>query len=158
MDGVGRIDITLARDGDDTLLVTSTSAVGSSISFTGSTGQDLLLFSGTSDGLMFDGGNDDDQVVFAGVVTTSILRGGSGDGLYRFAGTPTGCVTVEEDYAGSGDASGDTFDFSSFTTGAITLDLALTTPQPQPARRVPRTLRICSAEPALIRCPAERAL
>ncbi len=139
---VGRISgrnvqsvIMTGHGGDDSLLLDVQSNVGSSMTFVSGDGDDLLMFRGTTDGLLFEGGTGDDQAVLAGTVNSAILRGGSGDDLYRFVGQPAGSIVLDEVFTGTAtqnDLSSDTLDFSSFSAGAVALDLALITPQPQP--------------------------
>jgi len=120
--------------GDDSVLIDTQSGAGSSIAFFGDAGDDLFLFRGFTSDVLFDGGNDNDQVVFGGGVTTAILRGNIGDDLYRFTQFTAGNVTIDEVYSRTlmiDDLSRDTLDFSSYLTGLITLDLAITTPQVQ---------------------------
>ncbi len=120
--------------GDDSLLIDTQSSQSSSIVYHGDAGDDLFLFRGFTNSVQFDGGIGNDQVVFAGHVSSATLRGNTGNDLYRFANFPTGSLTVDEDYSRTlmvDDLSSDTLDFSSYRTGAISLDLAITTPQLQ---------------------------
>ncbi len=123
-----------AGDGDDSLLY---NASGTQVDFLGGLGDDVFSFRGTASILKFEGNQGNDRIVYAGLtpnlgVLTSTLDGGDGDDRYEFAGTPQGWVGVNDAYLVVADFSADTLDFSAYSSGSVTLDLASTQPQPQP--------------------------
>jgi Ca2+-binding RTX toxin-like protein len=75
------------------------------------------------------GGGDDTVVIGSPDGLAAAVDGGGGNDRFVFTGAVRGSVAVAEGYAGAGDPSTDALDFSAFTGGGITLDLALTTAQ-----------------------------
>ncbi len=124
----------VAGDGDDALLY---NAKGSDVQFMGGRGDDVFSYRGVASHIEYSGDEGNDRSIFAGPMTdvavaTTLLDGGVGDDRYEFVGTPSGFVRVIENFTGSADSSQDTIDFSSFTSGGVSLDLASLASQTQP--------------------------
>src|SRR5262249_59846379 len=104
---------------------------GTNITMSGDAGNDTLV---STDGINVNmsGGADSDLLNLTDNTPTSdnsvdTLSGGAGNDTYVFVGNSPGSVLINES---SADAGTNTLDFSNFTGGPITLDLALTTAQP----------------------------
>jgi hypothetical protein len=124
---------TITFNGDDgpNSLVNSGTGIGA-ITFNGGASVDTLILQGSAVSVNFQGGAGDDLAWVVGAVAGNVvLNGGAGNDSYKFSGTPQGNYEIDDAYTGATDTSIDTLDFSQFQTGGITLDLALTTPQPQ---------------------------
>ncbi|MFM8476787.1 MAG: hypothetical protein ACKOEO_13495, partial [Planctomycetaceae bacterium] len=113
----------------DTLNYSGYGAPGSSVSFVGGPGIDVLAWRGAADELTFTAGDGDDIVLLSGSGQLTIDCGTGNDTVY-FVGAPNASVTLIETYSGSSDNSTDALDFSSFTAGGINLDLRSTASQP----------------------------
>jgi Bacterial Ig-like domain (group 3)/PKD domain/Bacterial pre-peptidase C-terminal domain/RTX calcium-binding nonapeptide repeat (4 copies) len=151
--GVNVGSITFHGDSGADSLTNSANGV-QSIDFHGDDGPDAFVSSGALMGLLIvDGGAGDDTFVLQGSAAAATftgddgndaawidnavapqisLAGGAGDDTYKLIGAPQANVTIDETYAGPSDVSADTVDFSTFASGGIALDLALTTPQLEP--------------------------
>jgi Ca2+-binding RTX toxin-like protein len=103
---------------------------GTTIVMNGDGGLDTLV-SIDGSGITMNGGADSDRLNLTdttptGDAGTDTLTGGDGNDTYIFAGNSLGGALVNESAA---DGDTDTLDFSSFTAGGITLDIAITTSQ-----------------------------
>ncbi len=119
--------------GDDSLLY---NASGTRVDFMAGPGSDVFSYRGSAAQVEFAGEAGNDRVVYAGyapnVATSVTLDGGDGDDRYEFSGAPQGYTRIVDNFSGATDTSQDTIDFSAFTSGDVTLDLASLAPQPQP--------------------------
>ncbi len=110
--------------GADSFTYNATGTSSSQVQFHGDQGDDFFAMRGTASSSLLRGGQGNDQVVIVGSSVMDI-DGQEGNDRYTFVSNPLSDVTIGEGYSGSGDASSDTFDFSSFTGGAANLDLRL---------------------------------
>ncbi|MFO1062830.1 MAG: PKD domain-containing protein [Pirellulales bacterium] len=131
--GTDVVSITFFGDaGEDALLVNSS---GRSVSFDGGDDSDVLTLRGTIESAEAFGGDGDDRLVVAGnalvgaSLGTVVLHGGAGNDRYEFIGAPQGKYLLDEPSSSSTDTSDDGIDFSSYTAGAVNLDLAVVSPQ-----------------------------
>ncbi len=119
---------------DDSFLYNSS---GDKVSFVAGAGDDVFSYRGSATSVEYLGDLGNDRVVYGGIAPNGpspsvVLDGGTGNDRYEFSTNPEGFVLLVEDFVSSGDASVDTLDFSAFTSGNISLDLASTLPQAQP--------------------------
>ena len=117
-------------DGSDTFEYNGVAADGKVVSFSGESGDDFLAWQGAASSAIFQGGSGNDLAFIVGTGVLA-LNGDEGNDTYTFIGNPRASVTIGETYTGASDATVDTVVFSSFTGGAITVDLRSTLPQPQ---------------------------
>jgi len=117
----------------DTFNYSGAGATGSGVTFAGGAGNDLLAWRGSADTLSFTGGDGDDSCIIVGSGTLS-LDGGDGNDTVYFQADLQAAVTVVESGGGSGDTSSDTLNFSSYTGGALNLDLRSTAAQVQSSK------------------------
>ncbi len=110
--------------GTDSFTYNAVGRTSSNVRFDAEAGNDFFAMLGTAATVAFDGGLGDDGALITGNATMS-LNGGDGDDFYRFMSNPQSDITFADANTGSSDSSKDTLDFSSFTGGAINLDLRL---------------------------------
>src|SRR5262249_15029838 len=114
--------------GDDAFIINGANASG--ITFTAGNGDDFFVVNGNNaTGINFDGGNGNDVAILGGSGVQGTFAGGAGNDTYNFVRAASGNVTVQEASQPAPDLSSDTLDFSGFTSGPITLDLASTSTQ-----------------------------
>ncbi|MEY3460093.1 MAG: Cyclolysin, partial [Planctomycetota bacterium] len=129
--GHGQITFTGGDDAAaDTFNYSGVGAAGSSVIFTGGPGNDILGWRGSADSLLFSAGAGDDISVIVGSGSLT-LDGGPGDDIVYIQGNPSATVTITESGGASDDTSSDTLNFSSFSGGAIDIDLRSTSSQAQ---------------------------
>jgi len=127
---IGNVSFSGGTDADS-FTFNATGTVNSAVVFNSGAGSDFFVIRGSAMSIAFDGGIGNDKVIASGTGSMN-LNGGEGDDTYQFFSNPTADVTIAEAFTGLLDASKDTVDFSSFTGGALTLDLRLAnTWQPQ---------------------------
>ncbi len=129
--GTGLGDITFTGGADasaDTFHFKGTAASGSSITFTAGDGDDFFAWRGAADAATFNAGAGNDTSIIQGSGSLT-LDGGEGNDSYLFEADPAATVSVVETWTGTEDSSSDTLDFSSFTGGALNLDLRATSSQ-----------------------------
>ena len=129
--GTGIGDITFTGGADaaaDTFHFLGAASVGSTIVFTGGDGDDVFAWRGTADGATFTAGGGDDTTIIQGSGSL-ITDGGEGDDTWIFEADPAATVQIVETWTGVDDSSSDTLNFSSFTGGALIIDLRSTDPQ-----------------------------
>ena len=102
----------------------------SGVTIDGGSGGDVFVIALTnSSGVVVNGGGGDDRFVIDGTAALiATLNGGDGNDQFLFAENALGTIQVGE-ATGPGDASSDTLDFSSFTGGPVSIDLAVTSTQ-----------------------------
>lgn len=127
--GIGTITFTGGADaGADTFHYNGTGAAGSSVTFTGGDGDDIFAWRGSADTASFDAGAGNDTSIILGTGSLT-LTGGSGNDGVLFQADPDADVQIIETWTGDDDSSSDTLDFSSFTGGALNIDLRSTSAQ-----------------------------
>ena len=92
------------------------------MTFDGGAGDDLFVFQGQAGQVTFTGDGGDNHALISGSATHITLAGGGGNDIWAFQGTPHADVSVQEDNS----AGVNTFDFSTFTTDAVTVNLSRT--------------------------------
>jgi hypothetical protein len=129
--------------GTDSFTYNAVGSPTSVVTFNAGVGNDFFAMRGVAAQVSFDGGLGNDIVLIVGSGAMT-MTGGDGDDTYRFVSNPLADVILTDAFAGSGDTSSDTLDFSSFTGGALNLDLRLVNVwQPQPMQpQDPYRLRI----------------
>jgi Ca2+-binding RTX toxin-like protein len=92
----------------------------------GGGGDDVFVILASASDIAVFGQGGDDRFVIGGIVGSNlVIDGGAGNDLYLFSGEVQAAIVLTE----SPDADADTLDFSSFTGGAVAIDLALTSVQ-----------------------------
>jgi hypothetical protein len=110
--------------GADSFTFNAAGAGNSHVVFNAGAGSDFFAIRGSALSFVFDGGLGNDRLLISGSGSMN-LNGGDGDDSFQFIANPSADVTLAETFIGLSDASKDTVDFSSFTGGAISLDLRL---------------------------------
>jgi Ca2+-binding RTX toxin-like protein len=98
----------------------------SGVTIDGGDGADVFVLAAANSTMVVRGREGDDRFVFENTLgLNASVEGGPGDDDYVFSGTPGGAVTLIETPGLDADA----LDFSGFTSGPVTLDLAATVAQ-----------------------------
>ena len=110
--------------GADSFTFNAAGVGNSQVAFNAGAGSDFFVIRGSALAFVFDGGFGNDKLLVSGSGTMN-LNGGEGDDSYQFIANPLADVILAETFSGVLDEYTDTVDFSSFTGGAVSLDLRL---------------------------------
>jgi Ca2+-binding RTX toxin-like protein len=98
----------------------------SGVTIDGGSGGDVFVLAVTNSTIVVNGNDGDDRFVFGntqGLMAT--ISGGAGDDRYLFSGSTQAVIALVE----AANIGSDTLDFSSLTSGPVSIDLALTSAQ-----------------------------